>query len=306
MRSLDYFWLQDRKKIYIVRCQLKSGEVVGRVSYISCETGNIPFHGRRYEKVGLKWPTDLPDFETICNLPGDTCLAVPERAIVGIFDVREEFPRVRERISGRVASFLDSLLREVGIPEGDVAIIGSQLFRGSVGGGISDVDVAIYGEKYIDGVRDFVQSLLCRGVMTKLPLDQDRNDRARMEFFGISPSRMERIRAAQWFRKVSWSGFLVTLCFAPEDAYETSLRLLGPEVEITGRIVQNRNAYYPPFSYQLDPDLNTDVEWCTSFAWCFRHAFAMGEQVAARGTIAELNGKRCLLVWKTNHYLRPV
>lgn len=306
MRSLDYLWLRDRKQIYIVRCQLESGEVVGRISYVFRETGSILFSGRRYEKVTLERPTTPPGLKTICDLPGDICLALPETAVVGVLDPREEFPRVRERISSRVANFLDSFLRETHLAEKDVAVIGSRLFGGGIRSGISDIDLAIYGEKHIDRLRDFVQNLLCRGVVTKLPLDRDRNDRARMGFFGISPSAMERIRATQWFRKLLWSGLLVTLSFAPQDTYKTSLRFLGPEMEIRGRVVQNRDAYFPPFSYWIDPKFSTDVEWCASFAWCFRHAFAVGEWIAARGTIAEVNGKKCIWVWKGSHYLRPI
>lgn len=306
MQSLDYFWLQNGRQIYIVRCHLETGEVVGRLSYTFCESGSILFSGRRYEKVGLERPTTPPGLKTICELPGDICLAVPETAVVGVLDPRKEFPRVREHISGRVANFLDRLLKDIDLTEMDVAVIGSRLFGGDVGSGISDIDVVIYGENHIDGIRNFVQDLLCRGIVTKLPLDQDRNDRARMGFFGISPSAMERIRAAQWFRRLLWSGLLVTLSFAPQDTYKTSFKLLGPEIEVRGRVVQNRDAYFPPFSYRIDPKFSTDVEWCASFAWCFRHAFAVGEWIATRGTIAEVNGKKCIWVWKGSHYLRPI
>lgn len=306
MRSLDYFWLKDRKRIYIVRCKLETGEVVGRVSYVSRETGNIFLAGRRYKKVGLESLTDGPIFGTVCDLPGDSCLAIPEKAIVGALDPKKKFPRVREHISNRIACFLDTLLKEANLPESDIAVIGSQLFGGRADPSISDIDLVIYGEKYIPGLRDFVENLLRRGLVKKLPLDQDCNDRARMELFGFSPFEIERIRAAQWFRKLLWSGFLVTFCFAREHPYEIPLTILNHEVEVTGRIVQNRNAYYPPFSYRLDPEPGTDVEWCASFGWFFRHAFRVGERIAARGTISKINGKRVLWVWKTGHYLRPV
>jgi predicted nucleotidyltransferase len=306
MLSLDYFWPREQDAIYIVRCGLATGEVVGRVSYVSSNTGDVIFAGRRYEKAGLGKRSHTSPFETVCDLPGDFCVAVPGSAVAGTLAPRDEGPRMRERVPDCVADLLTSVLGEADIPERDMAILGSRLFGDVTSSSSSDVDVAIYGRECVGRLSHIVQGLVRRGIVRKLPLDRDNSDRARMEFFGLSPSAMERVRTNQWSRKLLWSGVLVTFSFAPSKPYQVSLTQVGPEVELTGFIVKNAHAYYPPFSYRLDSDAGADIECCASFCWFFQHAFLEGEHVAARGTIGELNGRSCLWVWRAGHYLRPI
>lgn len=307
MNSLDYFWLADGEEIYIARCHLASGEIIGRRTYFRSASGHLRLGQHTYAKDLLYSPGNDENPGVVCNIPGDTCIAIPMERIAGILSPRVEFPRLRRNLPAAVSEFLDEFTAGSGILQSSIGLIGSDLFDAKPGRSVREIDLAIYGTQNIHRAREFVRPLADQGLVTKLPLENDEADSFRMQHYEINVVQMERIRRNQWFRNLIWKGFdpLVSLCFAPEDEYMIALDFIGQDIDTTATVVGNEESYYPPFSYDLADEDLVGIKRCSSFAWSLRHAFDLGDVVAIRGTLVEIDGRKSILIWRKSHYLRP-
>lgn len=302
MLCLDYFFAKEQECIFIYRCDFDNWSVIGRISYLPQKRGDIIYRDCRYEKAGFHTILHGSSYGAVTNLPYDCCLVIPKSSVTEVISPRQRFANCIEHLTRSELAFVYFLVKECGIDNLDLGLIGSRLFAS--GGENGDLDVVIYGKRYIKLLENTIKKKLTEGTLSKLALAQDKNDQARMRFYGISKEGMQQIRTAQWFRKFFWGNRLVTISFSQAESKLLKFSSLNKESQVEGRITENEDSYFPPFLYRIE--VASGVSGVLSLSWFFRHAFDAGQLISAKGSLVQMNGEKFIFVRERGHYIRPL